>query len=134
MERLLKISEFATLSGISRKLLIFYDRQGIFSPQRVDPRNGYRYYSYHQLDSAYTIVCLREAGVSLEQIKGYLAEQSPQHLTNILQEQERCLTQQIQKLENIRSMVRSCLERLEEEESATASAALPKALADIRIS
>lgn len=109
MERLLKISEFSALSGISRKLLIFYDRQGILCPQQVDPKNRYRYYAYHQLDSAHIIVRLREVGVSLERIKSYLADRSPQHLTNILQEQESRLTEQIQKLEDIRDMIRSHL-------------------------
>lgn len=114
MEHLLKISAFSSLSGISRKLLIFYDRQGVLCPQRVDASNGYRYYSYRQLDSAHIIVCLRGAGVSLERIKGYLTEQSPQNLTYILQEQERCLTEQIQKLKGIRRTVRSYLEQLAE--------------------
>lgn len=114
MEHLLKISEFSTLSGISRKLLIFYDKQGILCPQQVDPKNGYRYYSCCQLDSAHLIVYLREAGVSLERIKGYFAEPSSQNLTKILQEQESRLTEQIQKLERIRGKVRSHLEQLAE--------------------
>ena len=33
---LLKISEFAALSGISRQLLIYYDNQGILHPKQVD--------------------------------------------------------------------------------------------------
>ena len=43
MEKLLKISEFAVLSGISRQLLIYYDNQGILHPAQVDRANGYRY-------------------------------------------------------------------------------------------
>lgn len=112
MEGLLKIGEFSALSGISRKLLIFYDRQGILCPQQVDPKNGYRYYSYCQLDSACIIVCLRGAGVPLERIKKYLTEQSSQNLIDILQEQEGRLTEQIQKLEQLRGMVQTYLKQL----------------------
>lgn len=109
MEKLLKISEFAALSGISRQLLIYYDNQGILHPAQVDRANGYRYYSYHQLTAASVIVSLRQAGMSLERIHTYLAERSPEKSMELLREQENNLTEQMQKLERIRGMVQSRL-------------------------
>lgn len=110
MEKLLKISEFAALSGISRQLLIYYDNQSILHPVQVDHSNGYRYYSYHQLTAASVIVSLRQAGMSLERIRTYLMERSPEKLMELLHEQENDLTEQIQKLERIKGMVLSRLE------------------------
>lgn len=110
MDRLLKISEFSSLSGISRQLLIYYDNEGILHPEQVDPENGYRYYSYRQLPSASVIVSLRQAGMSLECIRNYLLERSPERLMTLFQEQEHNLEKQIKKLECIKSMVQSRLQ------------------------
>ena len=105
MKGLLKISEFAALSGISRQLLIFYDNHGILHPAVTDPENGYRYYSYRQIDTANVIVAFRGAGMSLERIREYLTARSPQNLMQILEMQEQELERQIQKLEKIKAMV-----------------------------
>ena len=110
MEKLLKISEFAALSGISRKLLIYYDNQGILHPQKIDQENGYRYYSYHQLTTASVIVSLRQTGVSLERIKTYLLERSPEKMIELFREQEKTLMEQMRKLEQIRGMMQSRME------------------------
>lgn len=110
-KELLKISEFAELSGISRKLLIFYDNNGILHPQKVDKENEYRYYSYRQIDTASVIVSLREAGVPLDTIREYLLKKSPKNLIALLSEQECILDRQIQKLCQIKDMVQSKIEQ-----------------------
>lgn len=104
-KELLKISEFSRLSGISRKLLIFYDNQGLLHPHLVDEANGYRYYSYRQIDTASVIVSLREAGMSLSDIKDYLNKKSPEMLIELLGEQAGMLEQQIRKLHQIQEMI-----------------------------
>lgn len=101
----LKISEFSKLSGISRKLLIFYDNHGLFHPERIDESNGYRYYSYRQIDTASVIVSLREAGMSLSDIKDYLNKKSPELLIDLLGEQAGMLNRQIRKLHQIQEMI-----------------------------
>lgn len=107
MEKYLKISEFAAVTGISRKLLIFYDNNGILHPQYTDPENGYRYYSYHQIDTAYVILTFREAGMSLDDIRQYLSSRSPEHLLEALDIQEASLDRQIWKLQQIKGMVQA---------------------------
>lgn len=104
-KELLKISEFSKLSGISRKLLIFYDNHGLLHPEMIDETNGYRYYSYRQIDTASVIVSLREAGMSLPDIKEYLNKKSPELLIDILGEQAGLLDQQIRKLHQIQEMI-----------------------------
>ncbi|MDU5333116.1 MerR family transcriptional regulator [Enterococcus sp.] len=101
----LKISEFSKLSGISRKLLIFYDNHGLLHPERIDESNGYRYYSYRQIDTASVIVSLREAGMSLSDIKDYLNKKSPELLIDLLGEQAGMLNRQIRKLHQIQEMI-----------------------------
>ena len=61
-EKLLSISQFAHLSGIKRKNLIFYDEIGLFSPAHVG-ENGYRYYSTRQFDTANLTWSLKEIGM-----------------------------------------------------------------------
>lgn len=46
--KLLTIGQFASLHGINKKTLMWYDEIGLFHPAFIHPENGYRYYSYHQ--------------------------------------------------------------------------------------
>lgn len=110
-KELLKISEFSKLSGISRKLLIFYDNHGLLHPHATDQTNGYRYYSYRQIDTASVIVSLREAGMSLSDIKNYLSKKSPEMLISTLGKQEEMLEQQISKLHQIQEMIQSRIQQ-----------------------
>lgn len=112
-KELLKISEFSKLSGISRKLLIFYDNQGLLQPYSIDEKNGYRYYSYRQIDTASVIVSLREAGMSLAEIKAYLSKKSPYTLIDTLEKQEALLDQQIKKLHQIQEMIQFRIQQTE---------------------
>lgn len=107
MEQLMKISEFSALSGISRKLLIYYDSYGILRPRKTDAETGYRYYSYRQMDTASVIVSLRQAGMSLECIRDYLQDKSPERLLALLEEQEEKLKEQTGQLTRIQKMVRA---------------------------
>ncbi len=46
---LMKIGQFAEISGIPIKTLRYYDTIGLFTPAHVDPSTNYRYYSQAQL-------------------------------------------------------------------------------------
>lgn len=112
-EKYLKISEFAALSGISRSNLIFYNNIGLLCPKMIDKTNRYRYYSYKQLDIANIITVLREIGMSLNEIKFYLSQRSPQGLDATLSRQRKYLEDQISKLKEIQDMIdiRLCMTR-----------------------
>lgn len=104
MNKLLKISEFARLSGIKRKNLIFYDEIGLLSPEyRHD--NGYRYYTYHQLETVSVISALREIGMSLSDIKRYLDERTPEALIELFTVQRESLEQKINNLRRLQCMI-----------------------------
>ncbi|TGD24648.1 MerR family transcriptional regulator [Companilactobacillus suantsaicola] len=65
---MLKISEMANLANTTRRTLIFYDEQGIFTPNHRSD-NGYRYYDYDQLYDLLFILGLRNLDVPLNDIK-----------------------------------------------------------------
>ena len=61
-------TEFASISGVSRQTLIFYEKKGIFLPAYKNEK-GYRFYLMSQLDIIATIQSLQKIGLSLEEIK-----------------------------------------------------------------
>ena len=78
-ERYIKTGEFAKLVGVTKHTLFYYDKIGLFSPE-IKLENGYRFYSFDQLDVFDVIQTLRELDVSLEEIKGYMNQRSPKRL------------------------------------------------------
>lgn len=65
---MLKIGEFAALTGISINMLRNYDKIGLLIPEHVDEVNNYRYYSESQIISANRIQILKELGFALKEI------------------------------------------------------------------
>ncbi|NOH71887.1 MerR family transcriptional regulator [Vibrio pectenicida] len=59
------ISELAAKVGISRTTLLYYERLGLVTGQRLD--NGYRYYSEGDLQRLILIQQLQSAGLSLKE-------------------------------------------------------------------
>jgi DNA-binding transcriptional MerR regulator len=70
----LRIGEFARVSGVSAKSLRHYDAIGLFRPVWVEPVSGYRYYSPTQLPELYRIVALKELGIPLAEVAGLIGE------------------------------------------------------------
>jgi DNA-binding transcriptional MerR regulator len=66
----LKIGDFARLAGVPVKTLRFYADEGVLVPAGSDPQTGYRFYDEGQLGDALRVLNLREAGVSLDDIRG----------------------------------------------------------------
>ena len=93
--------ELADLAGISKQLLIYYDKNGIFSPAYIT-NNGYRYYSLTQYFDLEILVTMRKLEIPLYEIKQYLQNKNIRDLKRIylnkikdLQEKQR----QLQKYE-----------------------------------
>lgn len=104
-KNLMQIKEFARLTGIKPENLRFYDQMGLLSPE-VRGENGYRYYSRHQLNSAYLISDLRELGVGLEEIRQYSLERTPEKMLALFDRQEQRLLEEIDRLHGIRECMR----------------------------
>jgi len=74
---LLPIGRFARLSGLSVGALRHYDELDLLRPARIDPQTGYRSYRRDQLDTARTVVAMRDLEVPLETIRELLATDDP---------------------------------------------------------
>lgn len=68
-----RIGEFADLSGVSTKTLRHYERMGLLRPAAVDARTRYRLYAPTQLRDVASILALRDLGLSLPEIRAFLA-------------------------------------------------------------
>lgn len=66
------ISQLARACGLSRSTLLFYDRKGLLK-STARTVSGYRVYSHKDLDRLRHIRQLREAGLSLKEIRSVLA-------------------------------------------------------------
>ena len=74
--------EFAKICSVSKQTLIYYDRVGIFSPD-ITGSNGYRYYSYTQIETFTVIAMLRDLGVHIREIKAHMDCRSPEALIRL---------------------------------------------------
>ena len=63
----MKIKELENLLSISRSNIRFYEKQGLFSPERKD--NNYREYTEQDIDLLKRIIVFRKMGFSVEEIK-----------------------------------------------------------------
>lgn len=68
----MKIGEFAQAAGLPISMLRHYDKEGLLSPDYIDAFTGYRYYSCAQLERVHRIALLKQAGLSLKEIKNIL--------------------------------------------------------------
>lgn len=73
-EALVTIGEFARRARLTPKALRVYDRVGLLRPVHVDQATGYRRYSTAQLATGHLIGLLRDADLSLAEIKLVLAD------------------------------------------------------------
>lgn len=89
--------ELAKLLGISKQLLLYYDKNDIFSPEFVD-ENGYRFYVLSQYFTLQIIISLRKLDVSLKEIKAYLKSKDINLLKDIYRNKQQEYKKQIEEL------------------------------------
>lgn len=68
-DNLMTISEIADFFGVTPKAMRLYEQKEIIKPFKIDPENGYRYYSADQVKQLNALVELQELGFSLNEIK-----------------------------------------------------------------
>ena len=105
--------ELARLTGLSKQLLIFYDKKNFFTATSTGS-NGYRYYLLSKYFQLKILITLRKMDIPLEEIYQYLQHGSDEFLLSIYkrklseyQEQMKQLQKKSQILEKrIQSMER----------------------------
>lgn len=113
MKEILTIGEFASLRGITAETLRHYDRIGLLKPAFTDPATGYRYYSVLQYEQLSTILELRQMGMSLSEIGGFLSGRSPQSALSLLRERRAALQEEIASLCRLETAISSKIGHLE---------------------
>lgn len=73
----LKITQFASLAGVTPRILRHYDKLDLFKPTYIDPINGYRYYQLEQLATWHRLLALRALELPLTQIRTLLQADLP---------------------------------------------------------
>jgi len=71
------IGEFSRIARVTPRQLRNYEALGLFTPERIDPETGYRFYSALQLPRLNRILAFKELGLSLTQILRLLDEHIP---------------------------------------------------------
>lgn len=66
------IGEFSKIARVSRRMLRYYEEEGLFAPKHIDETTGYRYYSASQIPRINQILALKKLGLTLKQIQRML--------------------------------------------------------------
>lgn len=98
--------EFADLCGINKQTLYHYDAVGLLKPCTVE-ENSYRKYSFEQYQDYLLISCLKEAGMSLEEIKNYLFLEDEDEKTKLVSAKLEALDEKINHLIHVRKILSS---------------------------
>ena len=102
------ISEMASIFGVSRQTLIYYDKIGLFAPAEVNEK-GHRFYSPTQIPLMRLICMLRDLGVDLDEIMRLTSSYDVAEMANKLRERVSELDGQIAALEKERNSVQERL-------------------------
>lgn len=96
-KKYMNISEFAKISGTTRRNLLFYDEIGLFSPAKVGD-NGYRYYTIQQFYNLDIINILKTVGMPLKAIKEFLQTRTPKKAIELFSKQDQEILAEIERL------------------------------------
>ena len=104
MEQFLKISDFAKLCNVTKDTLFHYERIGLLRPEIV-MENGYRFYSVKQFFTFDIIAILKETGMSLLDIKGYIENLDTDNFISLLTEKYRVLEEEHNKIKHMKNVL-----------------------------
>ncbi len=104
-EKYLSTSEFAKIVGVSKHTLFYYDKEGVFCPEKKQD-NGFRVYSVFQIETFFVIKSLTDMGVKLTKIKEYLKTRSAQNCMSLLIEHEKLLQEEIKRLKKTTQLIK----------------------------
>lgn len=97
LRKLLTIGEVANLLYLSTSQIRFYEKKGLLTPHHKD-ENGYRLYSYKEIDILEFITTLRNIGVSIPEIKEFIYRKTDNNLIEILDNTTEKVELEIKKL------------------------------------
>jgi DNA-binding transcriptional MerR regulator len=96
--------EFARLFNVKKQTLFYYDQIGIFKPEYTGD-NGYRYYSFTQLETFEVLTMFKELHVPLKEIKAHMENRSPAALIELLDARKAEIDAKIRRMEFARKYI-----------------------------
>lgn len=112
------IGEFSKISGLTVKAIRFYHDKQILIPSHVDSGSGYRTFDDKNVETAKTIVALREMEFSVDEIKSIFAEcDQDQDLLTQLDTRKSELEKKIKTQTEIVKKIECVIEQLRQEKN-----------------
>lgn len=115
MENKFTIGQMAKLHNVPVKTLRYYDEIGLFKPNEVDPKTGYRYYTVEQFKLLDIINYLKMLGVPLREIKKQISNRDIRGFINTLHNHQKITEWKIRELQIVKRKIE---ERIKEFEAA----------------
>ena len=106
--------ELASMFGISKQSLLYYDKIHLLSPDFIS-ENGYRHYSITQFLDLEIIVNLRSLDIPINDIQDYLKNRSRERLDEIFRKKDHVCADIIRENERIRRSISVITDKLNEE-------------------
>ncbi|WP_342562284.1 MerR family transcriptional regulator [Paenibacillus sp. FSL R7-0345] len=110
-------SEIAKTCGVTKHTLFHYDEIGLLKPEFVNPK-GYRYYTLQQCYTLEIISVLKKAGSSLKEIKDFLDNQNTDRFVSLIQQKQRELELELNRMQRIQSFLDGALQMTENAQKA----------------
>lgn len=104
MEKYLTTGEFASLCGVKKNTIFYYDEIGILKPDYI-AGNGYRYYSPNQVMIFEIITTLKSVGMSLKEIQKYSSRQNTKEFLDLLKKKRQELVETQRRLSAAKEFV-----------------------------
>lgn len=93
---LYSIGEISKMFNLSVQTLRHYEKIGLLIPSKKSNDTGYRYYTWNQFERLRLIICLKDMGVSLKDIKYQLNIQRGSEYIKLLENHSDTLNRRIQ--------------------------------------
>jgi DNA-binding transcriptional MerR regulator len=110
-----KIKEIADMSGVSVRMLHYYDKIGLLKPENVS-QAGYRLYTTDDIKKLSQILFYKELDFSLEEIKEILDSSNADQL-EVLKMQQQILTKKREKIDALMGAINKSIISLEQGEN-----------------
>ncbi len=113
MNEYIKISQLASLMGISTHQIRYFEDKGIFNPTFI-AENGYRMYGINDIYELIHILFLRELDISVKNISLLKKTEMKANYLSVLTEKKDEIETHIRKLINLKKSVETTIETIEE--------------------
>ncbi len=107
----MRISEIMEHTGLTKKAIRYYEQEGLIQPY-VNQTNQYREYSQDDLNQLIQIGVLRQLDFSILEIRRII--NSPEEWREVLQKRYFQLSEDLQRIEQSKQIIESCLQNLNE--------------------